>query len=74
MTLSAPRWFEERLVGIMFRLRLIKMAFRRLDHIPAEVVMALGSSGYDMWLAEGVADTVDAHQEIGSRGRRARPR
>jgi hypothetical protein len=35
------RWLDEQFDAVSFRLRLARLAVRRLDHIPAEVVMAL---------------------------------
>jgi hypothetical protein len=41
---AALRWLDERVVAaVSFRLRLLKMAFRPVDRIPALVVMALES-------------------------------
>lgn len=45
---SATRWLGERFDDISFRRRLLGMALRRLDNIPAEVVMALEAPGYDI--------------------------
>jgi hypothetical protein len=52
MPLSALRWLEERTAGALFRLRLLRLAFSRMDHIPALVVMGLETEGADAWLPE----------------------
>jgi hypothetical protein len=47
MTAVSPRpvrWLDERLDAIRFRLRLLRMAFRPVDRIPALLIMALESS------------------------------
>jgi hypothetical protein len=46
LALTAGR-IEERLDAIRFRLRLLQMALRPVDRIPALVVMALESPGYE---------------------------
>jgi hypothetical protein len=57
MPLSVSRWLEERAAGVMFRLRLLSLAFQRLDDIPALVVMGLGREGAGAGLAEEDADS-----------------
>ncbi len=55
---SARHWLDEELNGISFRLRLLAMALRRLDNIPAAVVMALESPGYDaLWPSDHAETT-----------------
>ena len=45
---AAVRWLDERfLAGVGFRLRLITMALRPIDRIPALVIIALESPGYE---------------------------
>jgi hypothetical protein len=46
LTLTAAR-IEERLDAARFRLRLLRMALSPVDRIPALVIMALESPGYD---------------------------
>lgn len=47
------RWLDERLDSVSFRLRLLRMALRRLDNLPAGLVMALETPEYDIdWLNE----------------------
>src|SRR5258706_4060109 len=44
---SASRRFDERLHNVFFRLRLIRMALRRLDSLPAALVMAMENADHD---------------------------
>jgi hypothetical protein len=46
--MSMSRWLDERLDSVSFRLRLFRMALRRLDDLPAGVVMALEAPDYDL--------------------------
>jgi hypothetical protein len=50
---SASRWLDARLDSFVFRLRLLRMAVRRLENLPPGVVMALEAPDYDAaWLYE----------------------
>src|SRR5258708_40078470 len=44
---SASHRFDERLHNVLFRLRLIRMALRRLDSLPAALVMAMEDADHD---------------------------
>jgi hypothetical protein len=57
---SAWQWLDEQLGSISFRLRLLRMALRRLDNIPAAVVMALETPGYDALWPSDHAETTAA--------------
>lgn len=52
--MGASDWLDRLLAGISFRRRLLGLALRRLDDIPAAVVMALEEPDHDtFWLSEG---------------------
>lgn len=45
---AAARWLDERpLAVVSFRVRLLRMALRRRDHLPELVVIALEAPGYE---------------------------
>ena len=63
-TRAARRWLDERLVTVVsFRLRLLTMALRPVDRIPALVVMALESPDCE---ASVLLDPSRSSAEIGS--------
>lgn len=71
--MTVLRWLDERRDNISFRLRLLRMALRRLDRLPAGVVMALESPDYDIgWLDEPecavVAGEPDGASDNAARG------
>lgn len=50
---GAARWFDDRLENARFRLRLLRVAFGRLDNLPASFVLAAGQRDRDVdWLQE----------------------
>jgi hypothetical protein len=50
--------------GILFRLRLLGLVFRRLDHIPALVVMGLAADAADIGQPEGDDDADSAAPRV----------
>ena len=61
--MAVVRWLDERiLAGVSFRLRLVKMALRPIDRMPAQVVMALESQEHD---ASVLLDPVRLMERIG---------